>query len=219
MTSKIDPRGHYCEHFFSICACHFLRSEKRWILGDFGQGPAAGAEAAWSFRFCRFFKRFNTPCFPWRGCGESEGFAPAAGPWHSMNRCSHGWRHYGTRDLWFCFRFCCIGSAWNRLGVIFCEPGDALKNSAGPSDLQLDLLGLPSSILSDLGCNFRGLETSFFATNRTLDVVLSMHSFNVIIGINFGGFIILRGTSRTWKTIKIGVLSFKIEGRQEDIRN
>jgi len=46
MTSKIDPRGHYCEHFFSICACHFLRSEKRWILGDFGQGPAAGAEAA-----------------------------------------------------------------------------------------------------------------------------------------------------------------------------
>ena len=49
----------------------------------------------------------------------------------------------GTRDLWFCVRFCCIGSAWNRLGVTFCEPGDALKNSAGPSDLQLDLLGLP----------------------------------------------------------------------------
>ena len=103
----------------------------------------------------------------------------------------------GTRDLWFCVRFCCIGSAWNRLGVTFCEPGDALKNSAGPSDLQLDLLGLPSSILSDLGCNFRGLETSFFDTNRTLDGVLSIHSFNVIIGINFGGFIVFQGTSRT----------------------
>ena len=97
----------------------------------------------------------------------------------------------------FVFAFALFGSAWNRLGVIFCEPGDALKNSAGPSDLQLDFLGLPSSILSDLGCNFRGLETSFFATNRTLDVVLSMHSFNVIIGINFGGFIVCQGIPRT----------------------
>ena len=83
------------------------------------------------------------------------------------------------------------------MGVTFCEPGDALKNSAGPSDLQLGLKGLPSSILSDLGCNFRGLETSFFDTNRTLDDVLSIHSFNVIIGINFGGFIVFQGTSRT----------------------
>ena len=78
------------------------------------------------------------------------------------------------------------------MGVTFCEPGDALKNSAGPSDLQLDLLGLPSSIVSDLGCNFRGLETSFFDTNHALDGVLSMRSFDVIIGINFGGFIVFR---------------------------
>ena len=83
------------------------------------------------------------------------------------------------------------------MGVTFCEPGDALKNSAGPSDLQLDLLGLPSSILGDLGCNCKGLETSIFDTNCTLDGVLSVHSFNVIIGINFGGFIVLQGTSRT----------------------
>ena len=83
------------------------------------------------------------------------------------------------------------------LGVTFCEPGDALKKSAEPSDLQLDLLGLPSSILSDLGCNFRGLETSFFDANRTLDSALSIHSFNVIIGINFSGFIVFQGTSRT----------------------
>ena len=72
-----------------------------------------------------------------------------------------------------------------------------MKNSAGPSDLQLDLLGLPTSILSDLGCNSEGLETSFFDTNRTLDGVLSIHSFNVIIGINFGGFIVFQGASRT----------------------
>ena len=66
-----------------------------------------------------------------------------------------------------------------------------------PKDLQLDLLGLPSSILSDLGCNLKGLGTSFFDTNRTLDGVLSIHSFNVIIGINFGGFVVFQGTSRT----------------------
>ena len=94
-----------------------------------------------------------------------------------------------------------------------------MKNSAGPSDLQLDLLGLPSSILSDLGCNFRGLETSFFATNRTLDGVLSMHTFNVIIEIKFSGFVVFQGTSRTRKTIKIVVLSLKNEDRQETIRN
>ena len=83
------------------------------------------------------------------------------------------------------------------MGVIFCEPGDALKNSAGPSDLQLGLLGLPSSISSDFGCNFRGLETLFFDTNRTLDSVLSIHSFNVMIDINFGGFIVFQRTPRT----------------------
>ena len=82
------------------------------------------------------------------------------------------------------------------MGVAFCEPRDVLKNSAGPSDLQLDLLGLPTSILSDLGCNFEGLETSFFDTNRALDSVLSMRSFDVIIGTNFGGFIVFQGTSR-----------------------
>ena len=92
------------------------------------------------------------------------------------------------------------------MGVTFCEPGDGLNDSADPEDLQLDLLGLPSSILSDLGCNFRGLETSFFDTNRTLDGVLSMHSFNVIIGINFGGFIVFQGTCRTGKTIEFVVL-------------
>ena len=66
-----------------------------------------------------------------------------------------------------------------------------------PKDLQLDRLGLPSSILSDLGCNSRGLETSLLDTNRTLDGVLSIHSLNVIIGINFGGVIVVQGTSRT----------------------
>ena len=114
-----------------------------------------------------------------------------------MKRCLHGWRHYGTRDLWFCVRFSYIEGAWNKLGVTFCEPGDALKNSAGPLDFHLDLLGLPSSMLGDLGCNCRGLETSNFDTNCTLDGVLSMHSFNVIIGINFGGFSVFQGTSRT----------------------
>ena len=83
------------------------------------------------------------------------------------------------------------------MGISFGEAGDALKNSAGPSDLQLELLVLPSSILSDLGCNSRGLETLFFDTNRALDGALSIHSFNVIIGINFGGFIVFQGTSRT----------------------
>ena len=83
------------------------------------------------------------------------------------------------------------------MGLTFCEAGDALKNSAGPSDLQLDLLGLPTSILRDLGCNFGGLQTSFFDTKRTLDGVLSMQGFDVIIGINFGGFIVFQGTSRT----------------------
>ena len=76
------------------------------------------------------------------------------------------------------------------MGGGFCEPGDALKNFAEPSDLQLDLLGLPGSILCDLGWNFRGLETSFFDTNRTLDGVLSMRSFDVILGIDFGRFIV-----------------------------
>ena len=66
-----------------------------------------------------------------------------------------------------------------------------------PKDLQLDLLGLPSSILSDLGSNFRGQTTSFFDTKRTLDGVLSIHSFNVIIGSNSGGFVVFQGTSRT----------------------
>ena len=83
------------------------------------------------------------------------------------------------------------------MGVTFCEPGDALKNSAGPSDLQLDFLVLPTSILNDLECNFGGLETLFFDTNPILDGVLSMHSFNVIVGIDFGGFIVFPGTSRT----------------------
>ena len=124
---------------------------------------------------------------PLKGCGELRASPPAAGPFKVT----------GTCDLGFCVRFCCIGSAWNRLGATFCEPGDALKNSAGPSDLQLDLLGLPTSILSDLGCNFGGLETYLFDTNRTVDDVLSMHSFDVIIGINFGGFIVFQGTSRT----------------------
>ena len=82
----------------------------------------------------------------------------------------------------FVFAFAVLGvpgTGWE----VLCEPGDALKDSAGPSDLQLDPLGLPTSILSDLGCNFGGLETSFFDTNRTLDGVLSIHSFNVIIRI------------------------------------
>ena len=102
-----------------------------------------------------------------------------------------------TRDLWFCVRFCCIGSAWNKLGVTFCEPGDVLKNSAGPSDLQLDLLGLPTSILSDLVCKVRGLETSFVDTNRTLDGVLSIHSFNAFIEMNFSGFVVFLEIPRT----------------------
>ena len=86
------------------------------------------------------------------------------------------------------------GTGWE---LLFCEPGGALENSAGPSDLQLGLLGLPSSILSDLECNFGGLKTSFFDTNRILDGVLSIHIFNVIIEINFSGFIVVQGTSRT----------------------
>ena len=56
---------------------------------------------------------------------------PAAGPFKVT----------GTRDLWFCVRFCGIGCAWNRLGVTFREPGDALKNSAGPSDPQEGFMG------------------------------------------------------------------------------
>ena len=67
----------------------------------------------------------------------------------------------------FVFAFAVFGVPGTGWELFFCEPGDALKNSAGPSDLQLDLLGLPSLILSDLVCNFRGLETSFFFTNRT----------------------------------------------------
>ena len=67
----------------------------------------------------------------------------------------------------FVVAFAVLGLPGTAFGNTFLEPGDALKNSAGPSDLQLDLRGLPSSILSDLVCNFRGLETSFFVTNRT----------------------------------------------------
>jgi len=78
---------------------------------------------------------------------------------------------------------------------------------------------VPSSILSDLGSNFRGQTTSFFDTKRTLDGVLSIHSFNVIIGSNSGGFVVFQGTSRTCKTIKFVVLSFKNEDRQNNIKN
>ncbi len=102
---------------------------------------------------------------------------------------------------------------------VFCEPGDAFQNSAGPSDLQLHLLGLPSSTLGDLGCNITGLETSFFDTNRTLDGVLWMHTFNVIIEVNFSGFIVFQGASRVRKSMKIVVVSFRNEDRQKDIRN
>ena len=149
-----------------------------------GAGGSGGV--AWRCRFCRLCSRLITPLPPAGVRRILRASPPAAGPLKVT----------GTRDLWFC-RLCCIGSAWNRLGVTFCEPGNALKNSAGTSDLQVDLLGLPSSILSDLGFNFRGLQTSFFDTNHTLDNVLSMHSFNVIIGINFGGFSVFQGTSRT----------------------
>ena len=62
---------------------------------------------------------------------------------------------------------------------------------------QGDLMVVPSSILSDLGSNFRGQTTSFFDTKRTLDGVLSIHSFNVIIGSNSGGFVVFQGTSKT----------------------
>ena len=72
-----------------------------------------------------------------------------------------------------------------------------MKSSAGPLDLQLDFLELPSSILSDFGCNFRGLETSFFDTNHTLDGVLSIHSFNAFIEMNFSGFVVFLEIPRT----------------------
>ena len=62
---------------------------------------------------------------------------------------------------------------------------------------QGDLMVVPSSILSDLGSNFRGQTTSVFDTKRTLDGVLSIHSFNVIIGNNSGGFVVFQGTSKT----------------------
>ena len=72
-----------------------------------------------------------------------------------------------------------------------------MKNSAGPLDLQGGLMGVPSSILSDLGSQFRGQTTSFVDTTRNLDGILLIHSFNLIIGTNFGGFIVFQGTSRT----------------------
>jgi len=43
MTSKMDPRGHYCEHFLSICASHFVRSENM----DFGRLWAGAGGRGW----------------------------------------------------------------------------------------------------------------------------------------------------------------------------
>ena len=102
-----------------------------------------------------------------------------------------------------------------------------MKNSAGPVDLQKGLQGVQARFLLirdatwGLACISLILEVRrlCFDTNRTLDGVLSIHSFNVITGIKFGGFIVFQGTSRTRKTMKIVVLSFKIEDRQKDIRN
>ena len=43
--------------------------------------------------------------------------------------------------------------------------------------------GVPSSIFRYLGCNLEGLETSVFDANGTLDGLVSICSFNVIIGM------------------------------------
>ena len=125
----------------------------------------------------------------------------------------------GARDLWFCVRFCCIGIAWNSFRRYFLRAWRCFEELCGTFGSPGGLHGVPSSIFRDLGCNFRGLETSVFDTNRTLDSVLLICSLNVIIGINFSGFIVFQGTPRTWKTMKIVVLSFKNEDRQNDIRN
>ena len=119
----------------------------------------------------------------------------------------------------FCARFCCIGIAWNSFGRYFLRAWRCFEELCRTFGSPGGIHGVPSSIFRDLGCNFRELETSVFDTNRALDSVLLICSLNVIIGINFRKFIVFQGTSRTWKTMKIVIQSFKIEDRQNDIRN
>ena len=159
------PRPLLWALFLDLCL-PFSEVRKKMDFGRLWAGAGGRGGGCLKLQILQILQKIQHAMLPLKGVRRIWRLRPCRRP-HSINRCLHGWRHYGTRDLWFCVRFWCIGGAWNRLGITFCEPGDALKNSAGPSDLQLGLLGLPSSILSDLGCNFRGLETSFFFTNRT----------------------------------------------------
>ena len=92
MTSKMDPLGHLLNNISWFCASHFVRSEKWWILRDFGQGPAAGVGVCLKLRFCRVWQKIQHAQLPLKGVRRIlRASPPAAGPLNVT----------GIRDLWF----------------------------------------------------------------------------------------------------------------------
>ena len=71
----------------------------------------------------------------------------------------------------FVFAFAVLGLPGTAFGDTFLEPGDALKNSAGPSDLQEGFMGFQARFSEIWDAILEGwsLETLFFDTNLTLD--------------------------------------------------
>ena len=72
-----------------------------------------------------------------------------------------------------------------------------MKSSGEPLDSQVSPFEVRGLLFIDFGCHFGGPGASFSLKDVALDGAISIHSFKVILGLGFDGFVVVLGSPRT----------------------